>query len=89
MNVVGLPASVCEIMLIVSLILLYDNQICSVGFITGIALCSTLFSVVGSACKSVIVLYAEAPNEFQANHPELSSRMRASWQQAWPVDFKY
>ncbi|CAB9508723.1 Protein PNS1 [Seminavis robusta] len=60
-----------------------------IAMVTGFTLCSTLFSVVGSACKSVIVLYAEAPNEFQANHPELSNRMRISWQQAWPVDFKY
>ena len=49
----------------------------------------TLFSVVGSACKAVIVLYAEAPNQFQANHPELSNMMRDRWQQAWPLDFKY
>lgn len=60
-----------------------------VGFLTGISLCSTLFSVVGSGCNTVIVLYAEKPNEFEANHKELSEKMRASWRQAWPVDFHY
>ena len=60
-----------------------------VGFLLGFALCSTLFSVVGSAVNTVIVCYAEAPNEFQANHPELSNQMRATWRQAYPNDFNY
>lgn len=53
------------------------------------ALCSTLFSIVSSAVNSVIVLYAEAPNEFESNHPDLSRRMRESWRQAWPNQFHY
>jgi len=44
---------------------------------------------VGSACKSVVVLYAEAPNKFDTNHPELSAMMRERWFQAWPMDFNY
>jgi hypothetical protein len=68
---------------------LLDGRVTSIAIVTGFTLSSTLFSVVGSACKSVIVLYAEAPNEFQTNHPELSNRMRHSWQQAWPMDFNY
>lgn len=59
------------------------------GFIVGYAVCAVLFSVVSSAVNSVIVLYAEAPNEFQVNHPELSSKMRAAWRQAWPNEFSY
>jgi hypothetical protein len=59
------------------------------GFILGYAMSSTLFSVVSSAVNTVIVCYAEAPAEFQANHPELSSNMRESWRQAFPNEFGY
>ena len=59
------------------------------AFILGYGMAATLFSVVSSGVNTVIVCYAEAPNEFQANHPELSNQMRASWRQAWPNDFGY
>ena len=45
--------------------------------------------IIGSAVNTVIVCYAEAPAEFQQNHPELSDKMRAAWRQAWPVEFHY
>lgn len=61
----------------------------AIGFIVGYGMCTTLFSVVSSAVNTVIVCYAEAPNEFQANHPELSNDMRAAWSQAWPNEFNY
>lgn len=60
-----------------------------VGCMMGYAIAATLFSLVGSAVNTVIVCYAEAPNEFQANHPELSNRMRETWRQAWPNEFNY
>ena len=60
-----------------------------IGFIVGFGMCTTLFSVVSSAVNTVIVCYAEAPNEFQANHPELSNSMRAAWRQTWPSEFNY
>ena len=60
-----------------------------VGCVFGYAISATLFSIVSSAVNTVIVCYAEAPNEFQANHPELSNRMRDSWRQAWPNEFTY
>jgi hypothetical protein len=56
---------------------------------TKVAMCSTLFSVVSSGVNTVIVCYAEAPNEFQINHPDLSQKMRDSWRQAWPNEFGY
>ena len=59
------------------------------GLLIGYGMCATLFSVVSSAVNTVIVCYAEAPNEFQMNHPELSTRMRDAWRQAWPVEFNY
>jgi hypothetical protein len=59
------------------------------GFSVGYAISSTMFSVVSSAVNTVIVCYAEAPNEFQANHPQLSDRMRTAWRQAYPNEFRY
>lgn len=60
-----------------------------IGFGVGYAMCATLFSIVSSAVNTVIVCYAEAPNEFQQNYPELATRMRDSWRQAWPNEFAY
>jgi len=60
-----------------------------IGLVIGFVLTSVAMSVVSSAVNTVIVCYAEAPNEFQTSHPELSNEMRTSWRQAWPLDFKY
>eukprot|EP00549_Striatella_unipunctata_P023189 CAMPEP_0118713224 /NCGR_PEP_ID=MMETSP0800-20121206/25369_1 /TAXON_ID=210618 ORGANISM="Striatella unipunctata, Strain CCMP2910" /NCGR_SAMPLE_ID=MMETSP0800 /ASSEMBLY_ACC=CAM_ASM_000638 /LENGTH=342 /DNA_ID=CAMNT_0006618595 /DNA_START=121 /DNA_END=1150 /DNA_ORIENTATION=- len=57
------------------------------GLLMGTILTMTLMSVVGSAVNTVIVCFAEAPNEFQTNHPELSNQMRHAWQQAFPGEF--
>uniref|UniRef100_A0A7S4K077 Choline transporter-like protein n=1 Tax=Odontella aurita TaxID=265563 RepID=A0A7S4K077_9STRA len=57
-----------------------------VGFLVGYVLASILMSVVGSAVNTVIVCFAEAPAEFQQNHPQLSDEMRFAWTQAWPVE---
>jgi len=46
-------------------------------------------SVVGSAVNTVIVCYAEAPTEFETNHPELSCNMRNAWRLAFPRNFNY
>lgn len=70
-----------------------DSATMAISFLIGCgfgyAISATLFSIVGSAVNTVIVCYAEAPNEFQSNHPELSNRMRDSWREAWPNDFNY
>jgi hypothetical protein len=55
-----------------------------IGFIVGLLMSSILLSVVNSAINTVIVCYAEAPAEFQMNHPQLSAEMRSAWVQAWP-----
>jgi Plasma-membrane choline transporter len=60
-----------------------------IGFLVGYSVCAVLFSLVSSAVSTVIVCYAEAPNEFQRNHAELSQKMRVAWRQAWPNDFSY
>lgn len=41
-------------------------------------------SVVASAVNTIIVCFAEAPAEFDVNHPHLSMDMRSAWRQAWP-----
>jgi Plasma-membrane choline transporter len=55
-----------------------------IGLMTGFIFSSIIMSVVGSAVNTVIVCYAEAPAEFQMNHPQLAAQMRASWMEAWP-----
>jgi hypothetical protein len=39
---------------------------------------------IASAVNAVIVLFAEAPAEFQQNYPELSNQMRTAWSDAFP-----
>lgn len=41
-------------------------------------------SVVDSAVNAVIVLFAEAPGEFQDHYPELSTKMREAYMSAYP-----
>jgi len=59
------------------------------GFIIGMVISATLLTLVSSAVNTVIVCYAEAPREFEENHPKLSHDMQAAWKQAWPAEFQY
>jgi len=62
-----------------------ENYLCFViGLIIGIMLCSITLSVVGSGVNAVIVLFADAPAEFQSNHPDLSNKMRETYMSAFP-----
>lgn len=54
------------------------------GFLVGLVICSVLMTTIGSGVNAVIVLFAEAPAEFQQNYPELSSKMREVWSQVYP-----
>mmetsp|Transcript_2885 Transcript_2885/g.5101 ORF Transcript_2885/g.5101 Transcript_2885/m.5101 type:complete len:589 (-) Transcript_2885:219-1985(-) len=60
-----------------------------IGFVVGMVLTSTLMTLVSSAVNTVIVCYAEAPREFQENHPKLADDMKTTWRQAWPSEFYY
>merc|ERR1712232_175154 len=60
-----------------------------IGFLVGFVISSILMSVIASATNTVIVCYAEAPNEFQQNHPVLSAEMNDTWRQVWPQEFTY
>jgi hypothetical protein len=55
-----------------------------VGLIAGLAIGSILLGTVASGVNTVIVMFADAPREFQQNHPELSTKMNECWQQFYP-----
>ena len=55
-----------------------------IGLIAGLCICSILLGTVSSAVNTVIVMFADAPREFQQNHPELSTKMNECWQQFYP-----
>ena len=54
------------------------------GFLIGTVLSTILLGAIGSAVNATIVLFAEAPAEFDQNYPELSNYMRQSWEATWP-----
>lgn len=54
------------------------------GFLVGLVITSILMSTIASGVNSVIVLFAEAPREFQSNHPELSRQMIDAWDLVYP-----
>jgi len=56
----------------------------TLGFTIGLVLCSILLSTIASGVNAVIVLFAEAPAEFDQNYPELSSKMRETWNAVFP-----
>jgi len=56
----------------------------AIGFVIGICICSVLFSTIASGVNTVIVMFADAPREFESNHPELSQKMRETWEQFYP-----
>lgn len=55
-----------------------------IGLLAGLVICSILLGTVSSAVNTVIVMFADAPAEFQTNHPELSAEMREEWQKFYP-----
>lgn len=57
------------------------------ALILGMILSSIIFSVVNAATDTIIVLFAEAPTEFQQNHPALSVQMNQAWANAYPDMF--
>mmetsp|Transcript_10698 Transcript_10698/g.22239 ORF Transcript_10698/g.22239 Transcript_10698/m.22239 type:complete len:86 (-) Transcript_10698:405-662(-) len=62
-----------------------DQATCfMLGFIVGLVLTSILMSTIASAVNTVIVCFAEGPAEFEANHPELSRKMRETWISFYP-----
>lgn len=58
--------------------------LCRGGFLIGLCVSLVSLSVVDSAVNAVIVLFAEAPGEFQDHYPELSTKMREAYMSAYP-----
>mmetsp|Transcript_3436 Transcript_3436/g.7132 ORF Transcript_3436/g.7132 Transcript_3436/m.7132 type:complete len:502 (-) Transcript_3436:490-1995(-) len=54
------------------------------GLVIGMFIASVAMSTFGSGVNAVIVLFAEAPADFQQNHPELSQKMRQIWSEIYP-----
>lgn len=62
-----------------------DSAVCAfLGFLAGLVLSSILYSSIASAVNTVLVCFAEGPAEFEANHPELSRKMRETWLAFYP-----
>jgi hypothetical protein len=59
-------------------------QCAGLGFVVGLVLTSIMMSTIASAVNTVIVCFAEGPAEFEANHPELSRKMRETWLAFYP-----
>jgi len=55
-----------------------------VGLVTGLCICLVLLSTIASGVNTVIVMFADAPQEFASNHPELSQTMTETWEQFFP-----
>jgi ABC-type dipeptide/oligopeptide/nickel transport system permease component len=55
--------------------------------LVGAAIAYILMSVIGSAVDTVLVAFAEAPNEFERNHPGLHAQMVTAWRQVYPEEF--
>lgn len=56
------------------------------SFLVGLLLSCITLSVVDSSVNTVLVCFAEAPAEFEENHPELSSEMRDAWREVYPAE---
>jgi hypothetical protein len=55
-----------------------------IGFIIGLVICSVLMSTIASSVNTSIVLFADAPAEFERHYPELSREMREAYNEAHP-----
>jgi hypothetical protein len=53
----------------------------------GTAMAYILMSVVASAVDTVVVAFAEAPMEFERNHPGLSAQLVDAWREVYPEEF--
>jgi len=67
-----------------------DGIVFFICFLIGVTMAFILLSVVLSAVDTVIVAFAEAPAEFNTNHPALYNNMIQKWRLVFPdecVDF--
>jgi hypothetical protein len=61
-----------------------DGFVFLVCFMVGVSMAIILMGVVSSAVDTVIVSFAEAPSEFESNHPALSQNMVQNYRLVYP-----
>lgn len=61
-----------------------DRIVFLICFVVGMCITNILMGVVLSAVDTVIVSFAEAPTEFETNHPALYQNMVTKWQAVYP-----
>eukprot|EP00586_Coscinodiscus_wailesii_P013083 CAMPEP_0172501970 /NCGR_PEP_ID=MMETSP1066-20121228/155369_1 /TAXON_ID=671091 /ORGANISM="Coscinodiscus wailesii, Strain CCMP2513" /LENGTH=421 /DNA_ID=CAMNT_0013277053 /DNA_START=254 /DNA_END=1519 /DNA_ORIENTATION=+ len=61
-----------------------DGATFFLGFIMGLIVACTIMSVISSAVDTVIVCWAEAPADLEANHNEEFNAMRDVWYENYP-----
>lgn len=59
----------------------------TVPFLLGTSMACVFMSVVESAVDTVVVCFAEAPLEFERNHPGLYAQMVTAWREVYPDEF--
>ena len=59
----------------------------SLGFTVGLFLSMTVMSIIDSAVSTIIVCFAEAPEEFDRNHSSHSRDMREAWMKVYKISF--
>lgn len=59
------------------------------SFFIGFAMANVLTSVIASAVDTVIVCFAEAPEDFRDNYPELHQKMENAWRKIYPDEYEY
>jgi hypothetical protein len=64
-----------------------DGTVFFICFFVGASMAIILMGVVLSAVDTVIVSFAEAPAEFETNHPALHQNMVEKWRVAYPDEF--
>jgi len=55
------------------------------SFVIGLVLAMITMGVVDSAVNTVVVCFAEAPEQFDVTHPEHSRVMRSAWRQVYQI----
>ncbi|CAB9508728.1 Protein PNS1 [Seminavis robusta] len=56
-------------------------------FLIGTGVAHVVLGIIASATDTVLVCFAESPNEFQSNYPQLSQEMLTAWRQIYPEEF--
>jgi ribose/xylose/arabinose/galactoside ABC-type transport system permease subunit len=56
----------------------------SMGFIYGLIISLVLLTTLASAVDTIMVCFAETPNNLQVHHPNLSANWKNAWRSTYP-----